>query len=133
MSPSQACRTALFTVALALPAATMAQSPEFKVELDAATCRFSGGTDGLGNVESTARTGGRKIQVRVENGDGFSIDPVQFTGEGAAQMKETAGGSAKVVNIFNENTGPADVKYSIILRNRETGEVRDCDPRIINR
>ena len=106
---------------------------DFKVDLDAATCQFSGGTDGAGNVEVNAGSGNKKIQVKLQNGGDYTIEPVTFSGAGADQMSATAGGNARVVNIFNRNSGPADVKYSISLRNSNTGEVSDCDPRIINR
>ena len=59
--------------------------------------------------------------------------PGRIDGDGADQMVHAGGGEAHVVNIFNRNSGPADVKYSVIVQNRATGETRDCDPRIINR
>ncbi|GAB2652767.1 hypothetical protein [Arenimonas aestuarii] len=118
---------------LALP--VLAQDPagpDFQVELDPATCTFSGGTDGAGNVDVASNTGNKKIQVRLTNHD-YGIADVTFSGDGQDQMSYSGGGQAHVVNIANRNTGPADVKYSVIVENRATGESRDCDPRIINR
>ncbi len=126
----------LLTLALALPGCASApkgNSPDFKVELNPATCKFSGGTDGAGNVEVDSGTGSRKIQVKLTVNQGYRIEPVKFSGEGADQMKSTGGGNAGVVNIFNRNSGPASVKYSVIVRNEATGVITDCDPRIINR
>lgn len=110
-----------------------AQGPDFQVELDPETCVFSGGSDGAGNVEVAAHSGNKLIQVRLAGSGDYVIADVVFSGEGQDQMTHTAGGPAPVVNIFNRNSGPADVKYSVVVQNRATGESRDCDPRIINR
>lgn len=119
---------------LAQPAlAQGGQGPDFKVELDPETCVFSGGSDGAGNVEVAANTGNKKIQLRLSDRGDYVIASVAFEGEGHEQMQSTAGGPARVVNIFNRNSGPADVKYSVVVENTATGESRDCDPRIINR
>lgn len=122
-------------LALALPGAAAAQggSPDFRVQLDPATCQFSGGSDGAGNVEVDSGTGNKMIQVMLTTPEGYSIEPVEFSGPGADQMLSAGGGSGRVVNIFNRNSGPADVKYSVNVRNDETGEISACDPRIINR
>lgn len=123
----------LLFAALAQPAlAQDAGGNDFKVELDPATCTFSGGSDGAGNVDVTSNTGNKKIQVRLTD-QGYGIADVTFSGEGQDQMSFSGGGQSHVVNIFNRNTGPADVKYSVIVENQATGETRDCDPRIINR
>lgn len=124
------------SLVLALPGCASApkgSSPDFKVELNPATCKFTGGSDGAGNVEVDSRTGSRKIQLKLTVNHGYSIEPVGFSGEGADQMKATRGDNARVVNIFNRNSGPADVKYSVNVRSDETGEITACDPRIINR
>ncbi len=125
----------LLTLALVLPGTLAAQgnSPDFRVRLDPATCEFTGGNDGVGNVEVDSGTGNKMIQVMLTTNQGYSIEPVEFSGEGADQMVATGGGNARVVNIFNRNSGPADVKYSINVRNDATGEITACDPRIINR
>ncbi|MBP6627068.1 MAG: hypothetical protein KA187_06595 [Arenimonas sp.] len=125
----------LLSLALGLPAAAAAQghSPDFRVQLDPTTCQFSGGSDGAGNVEVDSGTGNKMIQVMLSPHQGYSIEPVEFSGPGADQMIASGGGNARVVNIFNRNSGPADVKYSVSVRNDETGEVKPCDPRIINR
>jgi hypothetical protein len=125
----------VLTFALALPGTSAAQgaSPDFRVQLDPATCQFSGGSDGAGNVEVDSGTGGKKIQVMLTTPQGYSIEPVEFSGPGADQMEASGGGNGRVVNIFNRNDGPADVKYSINVRSDATGEITACDPRIINR
>ncbi|KFL35689.1 hypothetical protein [Arenimonas donghaensis] len=126
---------ALLLLALLAPVA-LAQGQggtDFKVELDPETCVFTGGSDGAGNVEVAANTGNKKIQLRLGGGRDYGISDIIFSGEGQDQMTYTAGGQASVANIFNRNSGPADVKYSVIVENRSTGETRDCDPRIINR
>lgn len=122
-------------LALALPGAVAAQgsSPDFRVQLDPANCQFSGGSDGAGNVEVDSGTGNKMIQVMLTTTDGYSVEPVEFSGPGADQMVSAGGGSGRVVNIFNRNSGPADVKYSVNVRNDATGEITACDPRIINR
>ena len=123
----------LFAGLLSLPVLATAQGgPDFKVDLDPETCAFSGGSDGAGNVETPAGSGNKMIQVRLTNPE-YGIAEVRFSGEGEDQMVSSGGGAAHVVNIFNRNSGPADVKYSVIVQNRATGETRDCDPRIINR
>lgn len=123
----------LFAGLLSLPLLATAQGgPDFKVELDPETCAFSGGSDGAGNVETAAGSGNRMIQVRLSHQD-YAIAEVRFSGDGADQMVHAGGGEAHVVNIFNRNSGPADVKYSVIVQHQGTGETRDCDPRIINR
>lgn len=121
---------------LALPGLALAQAqagPDFKVGLDPETCAFSGGSDDAGNVESTAGSGNKMIQVRLTNPQDYGIADVGFSGEGEDQMAWAGGGQAHVANIFNRNDGPADVKYSVVVRHLATGETRDCDPRIINR
>lgn len=125
----------LVGLALALPGAATAQgnSPDFQVQLDPATCQFSGGSDGAGNVEVDSGTGSKMIQVMLTTPQGYSLEPPQFSGPGADQMVSAGGGSGRVVNIFNRNSGPADVKYSVTVRSDATGETTDCDPRIINR
>lgn len=125
----------LIGLVLALPGAAAAQgaSPDFRVQLDPTTCQFSGGSDGAGNVEVDSGTGNKMIQVMLTTSQGYSIEPVEFSGPGADQMVWAGGGSGRVVNIFNRNSGPADVKYSVNVRNDETGEISACDPRIINR
>jgi len=125
----------LLALALALPGSLAAQGnrPDFQVSLDPTTCEFSGGSDGAGNVEVDSGTGNKMIQVRLAPHQGYSFGPVQFSGEGADQMVAAGGGNARVVNIFNRNSGPADVKYSVDVRNDATGEITACDPRIINR
>lgn len=125
----------LLCAALALPAGVAAQgeSPDFRVQLDPATCQFSGGSDGAGNVEVDSGTGNKMIQVMLTTPQGYSIEPVTFSGPGADQMVSAGGGSGRVVNIFNRNSGPAEVKYSVNVRSDATGEVSACDPRIINR
>jgi len=71
--------------------------------------------------------------VMLTTPQGYSIEPVEFSGPGADQMLSSGGGNGRVVNIFNRNSGPADVKYSINVRSDVTGEITACDPRIINR
>lgn len=133
MRRSERVPSLLFAGLLSLPALAAAQGgPDFKVELDPETCTFSGGSDGAGNVEATAGAGNKMIQVRLSNKD-YGIAEVRFEGEGQEQMLHAGGGAAHVVNIFNRNSGPADVKYSVVVQHRDTGETRDCDPRIINR
>ncbi|WP_374605023.1 hypothetical protein [Arenimonas sp.] len=123
----------LFPALLAAPLfAQEAGGPDFKVELDPVTCAFSGGSDGAGNVDVESNTGNKKIQVRLTNGD-YVIADIQFSGEGEDQMSFSGGGHAPVANIANRNSGPADVKYSVIVEHKTSGETRDCDPRIINR
>lgn len=109
-----------------------AGGPDFKVELDPATCTFSGGSDGAGNVDVTSNTGNKKIQVRLTD-RAYGIADVTFSGEGQDQMSFSGGGQSHVANIANRNSGPADVKYSVTVEHQGTGETRDCDPRIINR
>ena len=117
-----------------LPSLAAAQGgPDFKFELDPGSCTFSGGSDGAGNVETPVGGGNKMIQVRLSDHRDWGIAEVRFSGEGEDQMVHAGGGAAHVVNIFNRNSGPADVKYSVIVQHRETGETRDCDPRIINR
>ncbi|HEX4854926.1 hypothetical protein [Arenimonas sp.] len=124
----------LFAGLLSLPALAAAQGgPDFKVGLDPETCAFSGGSDGAGNVEADAGSGNKMIQVRLDDPRDWGIAEVRFDGDGADQMVHAGGGEAHVVNIFNRNSGPADVKYSVVVQNKATGETRDCDPRIINR
>jgi len=122
---------------LAIPAqAALAQGnggPDFKVDLDPETCAFSGGSDGAGNVDVSANTGNKKIQVKLTGSGDYVVANVVFSGDGADQMSVSGGGQSKVVNIANRNDGPADVKYSVIVEHRTTSETRDCDPRIINR
>lgn len=122
---------------LAVPAQTaFAQGnggPDFKVELDPESCAFSGGSDGAGNVDVSANTGNKKIQVKLTGDGDYVVADVLFSGEGADQMSSSGGGQSKVVNISNRNDGPADVKYSVIVAHKTSGETRDCDPRIINR
>jgi len=128
--------TALLTMSFIQSGSVLAQdanSPDFKVELNINGCQFSGGTDGYGNVEVPQKTGGKKIQVELLYGDDLVFEPTKFTGPGSEQMKETAGGNANVLNIFNANTGPADVYYQINLKNKQTGESLRCDPNIINK
>lgn len=104
---------------------------DFKVELDATNCQFSGGSDGLGNVTVQMKTGGKKIQVKLINDNGFEMDSsVAFENEGADQMSASGGG--KTVNIFNRNDGPADVYYAINVLNIQTQESKRCDPKITN-
>mgnify|MGYP006176932207 CR=1 FL=1 len=124
----------VLVVLLALPSLAPAQGgPDFRVELDPETCAFSGGSDGAGNVDVPAGSGNRMIQVRLTNHQDYGIETVAFDGPGQDQMVYAGGGEAHVVNIFNRNSGPADVKYSVVVRRHDTGETRDCDPRIINR
>jgi hypothetical protein len=131
-------QTQIVVLALAMaavPSSTSAQdgnAPDFRVELNINGCQFSGGTDGYGNVEVMQKTGGKKIQIELLYGDDMAFEPTTFTGPGSDQIRETAGGNANVLNIFNANTGPADVYYQINLRNKQTGETLKCDPRIVN-
>ena len=117
---------------LSAPVLAQGGGPDFKVELDPATCSFSGGSDGAGNVDVTSNTGNKKIQVRLTD-RAYRIADISFSGEGQDQMSFSGGGQSPVANIFNRNSGPADVKYSVIVEHQGTGETRDCDPRIINR
>jgi len=110
-----------------------ANNPDFKVELNINGCQFTGGSDGYGNVEVTQKTGGKKIQVELLYVDDLVFEPTTFTGPGAEQMKETGGGNSNKLNIFDENTGPANVYYKINLKNKITGEKLSCDPNIINK
>jgi len=124
----------LLTVAVALSGcATMpgSKSADFKVELNPATCQFTGGSDGAGNVEVKARTGNKKIKVKLTTNQGYSIESLTFSGSGKEQMKLERGG-AREKDILNRNTGPADVKYSVMVRDNATGKISDCDPRIVN-
>lgn len=123
---------AMFAWSSSLPAQD-GNVPDFKVELNINGCQFSGGTDGYGNVEVMQKTGGKKIQVEVLYGDDLVFEPTSFTGPGSDQLREAAGGNANVLNIFNANTGPADVYYQINLRNKQTGESLSCDPRVVNK
>ena len=127
--------TLSLAVAAAVPGTGLAQDggPDFRVELDPATCAFTGGSDGAGNVEVPSRSGRKMIQASLSGPGGYRIEPLEFSGPGADQMVSAGGGSARVVNIFNLNSGPANVKYSINLRNEQTGEITACDPQIINR
>lgn len=122
---------AMFAGSSSLPAQD-GNVPDFKVELNINGCQFSGGTDGYGNVEVMQKTGGKKIQVEVLYGDDLVFEPTSFTGPGSDQLREAAGGNANVLNIFNANTGPADVYYQINLRDKQTGQALKCDPRIVN-
>jgi hypothetical protein len=110
-----------------------ANAPDFKVELNINGCQFSGGSDGYGNVEVMQKTGGKKIQIELLYGEDMVFEQTTFRGPGTDQMRESGGGNANVLNIFNANTGPADVYYQINLRNKQTGQTLKCDPRIVNK
>ncbi len=131
-------KSALFTLLLmaVIPGGNLqAQdngNQDFKVELNINGCQFSGGSDGYGNVEVQARSGGKKIQVEVLYGDDYTIEPVNFSGTGSDQMSTAGGGNSNKVNIFNRNDAPADVYYGINLKHKQTGEMIRCDPRIVN-
>lgn len=124
--------TTIFFIQTGSVLAQDVSGPDFKVELNINGCQFTGGSDGYGNVEVPQKTGGKKIQVELLYCDDLIFEPTKFTGPGAEQMKETAGGNANVLNIFNANTGPADVYYQINLKNRQNGESLRCDPKIVN-
>lgn len=135
MRPSRILPALLLSLLTAAPGVCLSQSgaPDFRVELDPESCAFTGGSDGAGNVDVSSRTGRKMIQVSLTSNQGYRIEPVEFSGPGAEQMVSAGGGNARVVNIFNRNSGPALVKYSINLRNEQTGEITACDPQIINR
>jgi hypothetical protein len=105
---------------------------EFQVQLVVEGCQFTGGTDGMGNVEVRKNSGSKKIQIEVLNAEGYSIAPIEFSGMGAEQMDATGGGNSNKFNIHNKNDGPADVYWGINLTRIITGETVSCDPRIIN-
>jgi hypothetical protein len=77
------------------------------------------------------KTGGKKIQVKLINDNGFEMNSsVAFDGAGADQMSVSGGG--KTINIFDRNDAPADVYYGIDVMNQTTGESKSCDPKITN-
>jgi len=135
MNKANTIRTAFLMSVMMLPAAAFGQDgggQDYKVDLNINGCQFSGGSDGYGNVTVQKNTGNKKIQVEVIYADDYTIEPVDFSGLGSDQMRSTGGGNGNVVNIFNANTGPADVYYGINLKHKQTGEMIRCDPRIVN-
>lgn len=116
-----------------LPALANAQAEhEFKVTLSinetGDQCLWGGGTEGNGDVVVEGRTGPKQIQVKLENNKG-SMQCKAFSGKGFEQMKCSGGG--KTINIRNDNTGPADVRYDIWTD--IDGKVVPCEPRIVNK
>jgi len=135
MNKTNTLRTALLISIMALPSAVFGQDgggQDYKVDLNINGCQFSGGSDDYGNVTVQKNTGNKKIQVEVMYADDYTIEPVEFSGVGSDQMRSTGGGNGNVVNIFNANTGAADVYYGINLKHKQTGEIIRCDPRIVN-
>ena len=117
-----------------LPAIGHAQSSqEFKVTLTlnetGDQCVWGGGTEGNGDVIVVGRSGPKKIQVKLESSDGSMVCKA-FSGQGQEQMKCAGGG--KTVNIHNENSAPADVRYDIWVEN-VTGKTVPCEPKIVNK
>ncbi len=107
-------------------------SQEFKVTLaineTGDQCVWGGGTEGNGDVVVEGRTGPKQIQVKLENNKG-SMECKAFRGKGFEQMKCSGGGNT--INIRNDNTGPADVRYDIWTT--IDGKVVPCEPKIVNR
>jgi hypothetical protein len=104
---------------------------DFKVDLNINGCQFSGGSDDYGNVVVQKNSGSKKIQVEVLYADDFTVETPVFSGVGADQMRATPSG--KIINIFNANTGPADVYYEIKLKHNSNPSLNiTCDPKIVN-
>ncbi len=125
----------VFMSVLILPCIVMAQSDQdFKVTLShdgsGDGCKWGGGTDGEGNVIVQAKTGAKKIQIKLENTNG-SMKFGTFNGPGSDQMKDSGGG--KTINIHNKNTGPADVHYDIFITLDGDPKSYACHPKVINR
>lgn len=121
--------------ALILPCIGLAQSEQdFKVTLShdgsGDGCKWGGGTDGEGNVIVQAKSGAKKIQIKLENTNG-NMKFGSFNGEGKDQMKESGGG--KTINIDNKNTGPADVHYDVFITLDGDPKSYACHPKVINR
>lgn len=93
-------------------------------------CKWGGGTDGEGNVVVQAKTGAKKIQIKLEDTNG-SMKFGTFNGPGSDQMKDSGGG--KTINIHNKNTGPADVHYDIFITLDGDPKSYACHPKVINR
>ena len=93
--------------------------------------KYSGGSDGHGNVRVTVGMGQAAINVTVGSDQRYSITNVTFN-PADSQFSWHAGGNAKVAVIIDTASSLASVKYTVIVTDSTAHCTVPCDPIIQN-
>ncbi|MEO6104544.1 MAG: hypothetical protein ABIP44_13040 [Pseudoxanthomonas sp.] len=93
--------------------------------------KYTGGSDGNGNVRVTVGSGQAAINVTVGGDPRYSITNITFN-PADSQFTWHAGGQAKVAVIVDTATAVATVKYTVIVTDSTAHCTVPCDPMIQN-
>jgi hypothetical protein len=94
--------------------------------------QYSGGNKGNGNVENKVGQGPSKIHISLNAASNYFIKDVLLQGSGVQYFSFNINGNERKVTIDDDCTGPADVKYTVVVGDNNGGADVMCDPRIVN-
>ena len=97
--------------------------------------KYSGGTDGNGNVEVITETGTLTFTVTVGLDPRYTIYDVQFSGDTSSDMSWTWGNIPlnNIAVIVDTDTSNETAYCNIIVQDRTAQCTFPCDPKIINK
>ena len=93
--------------------------------------RYTGGSDGAGNIDVTMGHGQASINVSVGGDPRYSITNITFN-PADSQFTWHAGGNAKVAVIVDTAVAIATVKFTVIVADSIANCTVPCDPMIKN-
>lgn len=96
--------------------------------------RFSGGSDGNGNVTEYTDDGSGIGTIRVTlTGSPYEIVQVSFNGDSHSDMSWIPGPTNSIVIIKDTNIDNENVYFSVLAKDPQANCTFGCDPSIVNK
>jgi hypothetical protein len=95
--------------------------------------KYSGGTDGNGNVDETVGIGAVAITVTIYADERYVVDSVGFSGDIESQLTSLPGNSPTSVVINDSDSQTGSGYFQLVVRDTTANCTFPCDPRITNK
>lgn len=92
--------------------------------------RYSGGTDGNGNVDESVGAGTATITVTISADPRFTVDHVEISGDIENQLTTAPGATVYSTVITDTDTQTGSGYFKLVVSDTSVGCTFPCDPRI---
>lgn len=94
--------------------------------------KYTGGSDGNGNVTGHMTTGAVAIAVTISADSRYVVNSVDFSGDIESQLSTTPGTTPYTVTVNDSDTQTGSGYYKLTVRDTSAGCTFPCDPRVTN-
>lgn len=93
--------------------------------------KYSGGTDGNGNVDTTVDAGSLTIAIGLYSDPRYAINSVAIT-DTENQLRWEAGNSPTTASVIDSDSQTGSGYYTVIVSDSVASCTVPCDPRVTN-